>query len=67
MDNNILDHIKECSDFILEKATKMKENTSEWTVNDLYTFTDIIKDVSEIHKNICKIYKYKSYAQKIIS
>lgn len=66
MDNNTLDRIKECSDFILEKAIKMKENTSEWTVNDLFTFTDIIKDVSEIHKNICKIHKYKSYAQKII-
>lgn len=67
MDNTILEHIKECSDFILEKATRMKENTAEWTVNDLSTFTDIIKDVSEIHKNICKIYKYKNYAQKIIN
>lgn len=67
MDNNTIEHIKECSDFILEKAIRMKENTAEWTVNDLFTFTDIIKDVSEIHKNICKIYKYKSYAQKIIN
>lgn len=66
MDNNTLEHIKECSDFILEKAIKMKENTTEWTVNDLFMFTDIVKDVSEIHKNICKINKYKSYSQTLV-
>jgi hypothetical protein len=62
-----IEHLKECSSFILEKAKRMKDTESEWTVNDLFTFTDIVKDVSEIHKNICKIHKYKSYAQKIIN
>lgn len=63
----IIDHLKECSSFIMEKAKSLKENETEWTVNELNTFTDIVKDVSEIHKNICKIHKYKSYAQKIIN
>lgn len=63
----IIEHLKECSSFIMEKAKRLKENETEWTINELNTFTDIVKDVSEIHKNICKIHKYKSYAQKIIN
>ena len=62
-----IEHLKDCSSFILEKSKRMKDTESEWTVNDLFTFTDIVKDVSEIHKNICKIHKYKSYVQKIIN
>ena len=62
----IVEHLENCSEFILEKATKMKENHTEWSVNDLFMFTDIVKDVSEIHKNICKMHKYKAYSEKLI-
>lgn len=62
-----VDHIKECSSFILDKIKKMKDNETNWTVNELYMFTDIVKDVSEIHKNICKIHKYKTYSQEILN
>lgn len=66
MDNNKIQHLEELSDFILDKCVKMQQNTEAWSVNDLFMFTDIVKDVSEIHKNICKIYKYKSYSQTLV-
>lgn len=67
VDTTTIEHLEEMSAFILDKCIKMKQNTEVWSVNDLFMFTDIVKDVSEIHKNICKIHKYKSYAQKIIN
>lgn len=52
--------------FILDKCEKLKQNTEVWSVNDLFMLTDIVKDVSEIHKNICKIHKLKSYTQTLV-
>lgn len=67
MDNTkAIEHLEEMSAFILEKCEKILQNTQVWSVNDLFMFTDIVKDVSEIHKNICKIHKMKSYAQTLV-
>lgn len=67
MDNTkTIEHLEEMSSFILDKCEKMKQNTEVWSVNDLFMFTDIVKDVSDIHKNICKIHKLKSYAQTLV-
>ena len=66
VNSETLTHLEEMSAFILEKCEKMKQNTEVWSVNDLFMFTDIVKDVSEIHKNICKINKMKSYAQTLV-
>ena len=66
MDNSKIQHLEELSDFILDKCVKIQQNTEAWSVNDLFMFTDIVKDVSEIHKNICKIHKYKNYSQTLV-
>lgn len=66
VDTKTIEHLEEMSAFILDKCEKMKQNTEVWSVNDLFMLTDIVKDVSEIHKNICKIYKLKSYAQTLV-
>lgn len=66
VDTKTIEHLEEMSSFILDKCEKMKQNTEVWSVNDLFMFTDIVKDVSEIHKNICKIHKMKSYAQTLV-
>lgn len=67
MDNTkAIEHLEEMSAFILEKCEKILQNTQVWNMNDLFMFTDIVKDVSEIHKNICKIHKMKSYTQTLV-
>lgn len=66
VDTKTIEHLEEMSSFILDKCEKMKQNTEVWSVNDLFMLTDIVKDVSEIHKNICKIHKLKSYAQTLV-
>lgn len=66
MDNNKIQHLEELSDFILDKCVKIQQNLEAWSVNDLFMFTDIVKDVSEIHKNIYKINKYKNYSQTLV-
>lgn len=66
VDTKTIEHLEEMSAFILDKCEKMKQNTEVWSVNDLFMLTDIVKDVSEIHKNICKIHKLKSYAQTLV-
>lgn len=66
VDTKTIEHLEEMSAFILDKCEKLKQNTEVWSVNDLFMLTDIVKDVSEIHKNICKIHKLKSYAQTLV-
>ena len=39
---------------VLEKADTIYKTKSGWSVDELGKFVDIIKDVSEIHKNIAK-------------
>ena len=66
VDTKTIEHLEEMSSFILDKCEKLKQNTEIWSVNDLFMLTDIVKDVSEIHKNICKIHKLKSYTQTLV-
>ena len=66
VDTKTIEHLEEMSAFILDKCEKLKQNTDVWSVNDLFMLTDIVKDVSEIHKNICKIHKLKSYTQTLV-
>ena len=66
VDAKTIEHLEEMCSFILDKCEKLKQNTEVWSVNDLFMLTDIVKDVSEIHKNICKIHKLKSYAQTLV-
>ena len=66
VDTKTIEHLEEMSAFILDKCEKLKQNTEVWSVNDLFMLTDIVKDVSEIHKNICKIHKLKSYTQTLV-
>lgn len=45
---------------IMNKVTDICKTKKSWTIVELGEITDIVKDLSEIHKNIAKIYHLMS-------
>lgn len=45
---------------IMNKVTDICKTKKSWTFVELGEITDIVKDLSEIHKNIAKIYHLMS-------
>lgn len=48
------DKLDHASHTVLEKADTIYKNKSGWTVEELGKFVDILKDLSEISKNVAK-------------
>lgn len=45
---------------ILEKAEKIGKEKKEWSIDELYKASDIVKDMSESLKNLSKMHYYLS-------
>ena len=45
---------------IMNKVTEICKTKKSWSLVELGEITDIVKDLSEIHKNIAKVYHLMS-------
>lgn len=56
----IKDHYSLTTKGIMNKVTDICKTKKSWTLVELGEIADIIKDLSEVHKNIAKVYHYMS-------
>lgn len=59
------DSIHTCAESIMEKIKAVKNVKPEMTLDEIYKIADIIKDVSEIEKNLAKThYLYSEHSEQ---
>jgi hypothetical protein len=54
------DRVCSSIEMILEKAEKIGKEKKEWSIDELYKASDIVKDMSESLKNLSKMHYYLS-------
>ena len=50
----LCEKVEHAAHTIIEKADTIYKTKPAWSVDELGKFADIVKDVSEIHKNVAK-------------
>ena len=59
------DHIHACAESIIEKVKAVKNVKPEMTLDEIFKLADIVKDVSEIEKNLAKThYLYSEHSEQ---